>query len=257
MVKVIIWIAVVVVVLILLPMTIFFVTFMGDSPIPDGLVLNQFATTIKDGFVSCFMFDVGKHKVALIDAGNDPQGKAILAALQTKGFKPEDVQAVLLTHGDRDHTAACPLFPKAKIYCSEVDKPIAEGLQKPVKLFSFLMLLKPSNFKVTNILKDGKPVRVGKVSVQVHSVPGHTAGSMVFFANGVLFMGDSCWSSSDGEVTPSKAIFCENQAQSKQSIKALAYKLKPMADKIKILAFAHSGPLFGLRPLLDFADKQR
>ncbi len=43
------------------------------------------------------------REVALIDAGNDVQGKALLAELSRRGLSPDDVKVILLTHGHADH----------------------------------------------------------------------------------------------------------------------------------------------------------
>ncbi len=95
--------------------------FGSNSPIVDGLALAPGVETVKDGFVSVFMIDVGQGKVALVDAGNDRSGKAILTALARKGLTSSSVVAIFLTHGHGDHTAACKLFPAAQVYALEAD----------------------------------------------------------------------------------------------------------------------------------------
>jgi glyoxylase-like metal-dependent hydrolase (beta-lactamase superfamily II) len=236
-------------------MIMMYLTFKNNSAIQDGQILNNFATVIKDGMVSCYIFDTGKSEVGLIDACNDPEGKAILAVLKKKGLGPEAVHAVFLTHGDRDHTAACPLFKNAKIYCMKADIAIAEGKEKSVKPISFLFRLKPMNFKVTDILQDGETVRSGNVNVQVFSIPGHTKGSAAFLAGGVLFLGDSVMAGTNGKLALSSYFFSESQSEDQASLKTLALRLKPMANNIKVLAPSHTGPLMGLQPLLDLAEK--
>ncbi len=42
----------------------------------NGMVL------VKDGMVSAGLVPLGEHEAALVDAGNDPQAKAILAELE-------------------------------------------------------------------------------------------------------------------------------------------------------------------------------
>ncbi len=82
---------------------------------------------VKDGYVDLGVIDLGDGKVALVDAGNDPEGKAILAELSRRKLGPEAVEAVLLTHGHPDHIAGCHLFPKASIYALAGDVALAEG----------------------------------------------------------------------------------------------------------------------------------
>lgn len=253
--KILIGVVVAILVISLVSAITLFMTFKDNSDIQDGKILNNFATVVKDGMVSCYIFEIGEKKVGLIDAGNDTEGKAILSVLHKRGLGPDDVLAVFLTHGDRDHTAACPLFKKAKIYCMEADVAVAEGRKKPNKPISFIFRLKPANFKVTDILHDGETVQVGTVKVEVLSVPGHSMGSAVFLADGVLFMGDSANSNKNGTLMESNYLFSENMAQNRASLKGLASRLKPMEKEIKILAPSHTGILEGLKPLLDFSEK--
>jgi hydroxyacylglutathione hydrolase len=253
--KIIIIVAILLLVAVLVPGITLFVTFKDNSAIQDGKVLNNFATVIKDGFVSCYMFETGKGEVGFIDACTDQEGKAVLSALKKRGLGPDAVRTVFLTHGDSDHTAACPLFKKAKIYCMEADVALAEGKEKPKKPIAVIFPLEPMDFKVTDILKDGETVRAGNVEVQVFSVPGHSKGSAVFLAGGVLFMGDGANAAGNGTLMGSNYIFSESQPQNVASLKTLALRLKSMSNKIKILAPSHTGSLIRLQPLLDFTEK--
>ncbi len=47
-------------------------------------------------------------------------------------------------------------------------------------------------------LHDGDAVDVGTLHVEAFATPGHTAGSAVYFTNGVLFFGDSAGGNKDG-----------------------------------------------------------
>jgi glyoxylase-like metal-dependent hydrolase (beta-lactamase superfamily II) len=79
-----------------------------------GLSLGTGAEPVYDGFSTVFMLDAGDGKLALIDAGNDTAGAAILAALQKRNTGPDNVTAIFITHAHPDHDAAIALFPKAR-----------------------------------------------------------------------------------------------------------------------------------------------
>ena len=230
------------------------VAMIKNAPIKDTLVLNDFATTVGEKFVSCFIFSTGKGKVALVDAGVDPEGKAILAALKRMGLEPESVEAIFLTHGDRDHTAGCRIFSQARIYCSQADKANAEGQANSYKIGGKLLPARDSGCRVTNILKDGQTIKLGKVQVKLYAVPGHTPGSMAFLAGGVLFMGDSANVARSGKLTGGSPLFTENPALNLASLSSLARRLKSQEDNIKVIACAHTGPAYGLKPLEDLAQ---
>ena len=88
--------------------------FGGKSPLPDGLQLRN-VEVVKDGYVNVYIIDIGNGERALIDAGNDEKGVKLLAALRASGLGPDAVKAILLTHGDSDHTNGARLFPDAEI----------------------------------------------------------------------------------------------------------------------------------------------
>ena len=210
--------------------------FGNTSPIVDGQNVADGVEQVKDGFVSVFVVDAGPGKVALIDAGNDKSGKAILSALGKRGLSSGAVAAIFLTHGHPDHTAGSKLFPDAQVYALESELPLIGEAAK-----------------IGHPLRDGEVTTVGDLRVETFAVPGHTPGSAVYLARGVLFFGDSAGASKAAELMPPPRVFTKDPAQNVSSLKALAAHLQPRAADIKVLAFAHSGPLAGLQPLIAFA----
>ena len=61
-------------------------------------------SVVEDGFVSVGVVPLNNNDVALVDAGKDPEGKAISLELARCGLGPNDVKATLLTHG---HSLTC------------------------------------------------------------------------------------------------------------------------------------------------------
>jgi len=231
------WAGLVVLVLVVAAGSILYSAFGNNSPIVDGQQVAPGVETVKDGFVSVFLLDVGPGKVALVDAGNDKSGKAVLAALSRRSLGPQAVSAILLTHGHPDHMAACKLFPDAQVYALEAE----------VSLIGDAV-------KVTHPLKDGGAFDVGELHVEVFAVPGHTAGSAVYLTRGVLFFGDSAGASKSGQMMKAVRFFSKDSAQNVASLKALEARLRPRAAEVKELAFAHTGPLVGFEPFTAFAN---
>jgi glyoxylase-like metal-dependent hydrolase (beta-lactamase superfamily II) len=192
--------------------------------------------TVKDSFVSVFLIDVGDGKVAMIDAGNDKSAQEILAALALRKMNADAVSAILLTHGHGDHVGGCKMFPKAEVYALAAELPVIGDAAK-----------------VTHPLQDGEKFKIGDQTFEVFATPGHTPGSAVYFARGVLFFGDSAGASKDHEFMRAVRLFSKSGDENVASLTALAARRAPRAGEVKKLAFAHTGPLDGLGPLEGFA----
>jgi|SRR5580704_1615653 hydroxyacylglutathione hydrolase len=231
------WAGLAVLLLLIAAGSVWYTAFGDNRAIVDGQELADGVETIKDGFVSVFMIDAGPGKVALIDAGKDASGKAILAALARRGLTPASVSAIFLTHGHGDHTAGCKVFPDAAVYALESD-----------------VALVGDAAKITRPLKDGDALDAGTLHVETFAVPGHTPGSAVYLARGVLFFGDSAGASKEGTMMKAVRLFSKDSTQNVASLKALASRLQPRSQEIKTLAFAHTGPLTGFEPLAAFAS---
>jgi hydroxyacylglutathione hydrolase len=242
-----------VLVLVLAVVLVGVVTFGGMPDIPDGRDLGGGTRVIKDGFVSLFVLDAGDGAVALVDAGNDPDGEAILSELGRRGLGPDAVKAIFLTHGHADHVAAVRLFPGAQVMALAEDVDLAEGRARGKGPLPKMVPAPKRNVRVSKTLKDNETVHVGTLTVKVLAIPGHTGGSAAYLARGTLFLGDSADAQKDGRVDAAKWLFSDDAQQNRASLKALAARLAPRASEIKTLAFSHSGVLVGFEPLAEFA----
>jgi glyoxylase-like metal-dependent hydrolase (beta-lactamase superfamily II) len=236
--RVLLWVGVALALLVVLAGAGWYSAFGSNSPRADGPVADG-VELVKDAFVNVFVIDAGQGKVVLVDSGNDKAGKAVLAALARRNLTPASVAAIFLTHGHGDHTAGCKLFPGADVYA--MDSEVA---------------LVGDAAKVTHPLKDGDVATVGDLRVEAFSVPGHTPGSVVYLARGVLFFGDSARASKTGEVMKAVRLFSKDSALNVASLKGLSTRLAPRKADIKAMAFGHTGSLPGLEPLAAFAARE-
>ena len=214
--------------------------FGGMSAIVDGAEPAPDVRIVKDGIVDLGVVDVGDGKVLLVDAGNDPTAKAILAELSRRHLGADAVSAIFLTHGHPDHTAGAHVFSSAAVYALQADVALAEGREGGHGPVTHLMAPKPNGTHITRALHDDETVVVGSKSVRVFAVPGHTAGSAAYLVGGVLFLGDSARLKSDGTLVGSPWALSDNSEQNHASLKALADRLRPEQVKIVAIVPAHT-----------------
>jgi glyoxylase-like metal-dependent hydrolase (beta-lactamase superfamily II) len=231
-------------------------TFMGRRPVTDGQTFNR-VRVVADGFSGIGVITIDSRQVALVDAGNDTAGEAILAELSRRQLGPEAVSAIFLTHGHPDHLGAVSVFPKAQVMAIDAEVPLVEGRAGARGPLTRLFPVRPTGIAVTRRLKDGDVVTIGDVPVRVYAVPGHTAGSAAYLADGVLFLGDSADVASDGSLNGAPWVFSDSQPENRASLARLEQRLVSDGVKVTAMVPAHSGASDGLAALTAFAQENR
>ena len=102
---------------------------------------------------------------------------------------------ILLTHGHRDHTLAAPklheMFPDAAVYIHAADK-------GQVGIYRY-----PMEDLIGDDLKfydDGDTLKLGNLTIEVITTPGHTGGSVCLRVGNALFTGDTLFAGSMGRI---------------------------------------------------------
>ncbi|MHB8875469.1 MAG: MBL fold metallo-hydrolase [Myxococcaceae bacterium] len=172
------------------------------------------------------------HGAALVDCGADEKGGAILAELARQGLAAADVHTVLLTHGHRDHWAACSLFPKAKAFLGPGEGAYVRGEKKYGALISLGEKIYPGLTPPAALaeLKGDEVLDVDGEGIRVVGVPGHTPGAVAYLWRELLFTGDALLRQGKG-VAPAPSFFCDDPAQAKASLhKVVALPFTRIAD---------------------------
>jgi glyoxylase-like metal-dependent hydrolase (beta-lactamase superfamily II) len=228
------------------------VTFMGRKAIVDGQEISGIHI-VEDGITSFAVVPIDSRQVVLIDAGNDQNGKAVLAELTRRGVGPEAVSTIFLTHGHPDHIGAVHLFPKAQVMALEPDVALVEGRTGSKGPVTRLFPVSPTGIRVTRALHGGDVVTVGSTTIRAYAVPGHTAGSAAYLVNGVLLIGDAADIASDGSLQGAPWIFTDSQPEDRASLVRLEQQLVGDGADVKAIVPAHSGAVEGMGALTSYA----
>ncbi len=174
--------------------------------------VNCYLGKSEEGFI---LFDTGGH-LTLDKVYNDRQ-QALLIQLEEAGCRPGNLKAIVLTHGDNDHTANAAFLREryqtiiamhtddvelvdnitldkmmeSFRYRSLILKIIFFLLRKPIKKLTEKALKDFIRFKPDVILNEGDDLSKYGFAAKVIHLPGHTPGSIgILTENGELIAGD-------------------------------------------------------------------
>ncbi len=170
---------------------------MRTSLLPETRYQPGFSPTIINTGKEVVLFDTGNGSNGFVSR---PAGGWLAAELEPAGFKREDIDIVVLSHGHPDHVGGLiengqPLFPKARyiIGAVEYDYWAPEGkhsgeLEKLAAVFRANTAAIADRFQM---IKPGEDVVNGIQAIEAY---GHTPGHLAFvIASGgkeILFWGD-------------------------------------------------------------------
>lgn len=102
------------------------------------------------------------------------------------------LQSILLTHGHFDHIASAGalkrLYPEAQIAIHRLDADKLTDSQANLSAWQGQAITAPA---ADRLLEEGEELHLGGECLRVIHTPGHTPGSVCFYAPGYLFSGDT------------------------------------------------------------------
>jgi glyoxylase-like metal-dependent hydrolase (beta-lactamase superfamily II) len=175
-----------------------------DAGAVPPLLAREFVDTNEKGVltaVNAYLVNTGEHLI-LVDTGmgscGGPQTGHLIENLKAAGYRPEDVDAVLITHMHGDHVCGllkggAPVFPKATVYAAEAEiaywfAPVSDTDALSQYRGQVRQALAP--LQSLHVLKGFKPGTVlfpGVTALDTHGhTPGHT--SYLFQSAGQSFV---------------------------------------------------------------------
>jgi glyoxylase-like metal-dependent hydrolase (beta-lactamase superfamily II) len=170
------------------------------------------------GRFGLYSFFIDAPEPAIVDTGiASSPAEGMVSALEALGRSIEEVRWVLLTHGHIDHLGGAHALSeltggRAKVAIHEADVHLLRSRRAHVDLYMDVRrqylddphaeeeqtrmadAVISGEMEPDVLLKDGETLSLGgDVTVSVHSVPGHTAGSVAYVVDGQddVFTGDA------------------------------------------------------------------
>lgn len=158
--------------------------------------MKIYAAVVGDYETNCYLLVDGQSKeAAAVDcAVFDEKYQSMLARAGVKNLK-----YILLTHGHFDHVCGVKALKNAcggEVCICEKDGACLTDAEKNLNAFTGYAPFSPC--EADSLLKEGDCLFLGEKLIRVLETPGHTAGSVCFLADGVLFSGDTLFRLSMG-----------------------------------------------------------
>ena len=181
--------------------------------------------------------------VIAIDLGWTGYEDAMPRVLRSVNATAADVRFVFLTHGHRDHIAGWPLVKLATFVLGADELPAFTGsagysgwAAKMGDELNAYPRPQPGELRVVSVTRDTS-IALGRDTVFVFPIPGHTAGSVAILFRGILFGGDAInWRPGSG-FQGARPEFSDSVAQNRESLRALWGRLAE--ERVRIVCTAH------------------
>lgn len=158
----------------------------------------------EEGIVGSYLI-TGDNELAIVDPGPGSTLEALLEAIRSAGFQPQDVTHILATHVHLDHAGVVGSLirytPNAKVYVHSKGAPhlldTAKVVASATRIYGNRMnelwgeILSTPQDKL-QVIEGGDVLKVAGRRLEVHYTPGHAIHHVVFFDvhSGELFAGD-------------------------------------------------------------------
>jgi len=202
---------------------------------------------------NAYLVDDGE--VTLVDTGLRWNRPSLRGELRAAGYVPGDLDRVLLTHYDLDHTGGLSRLRDARppVYLGDGDARLLSAEWSPPWLHHKGLFHRAARTlfplpEGTDLrcVRDGD--RIGRFTA--HHTPGHNPGHTVYVHDdGAAFLGDLVWEQ-EGELTTPVWFDSYDVAELRASIRSLADRIE-----FEVACMGHGDPLHDATALSDLAAR--
>ena len=213
---------------------VFYINFRNgikDMTPAETAAINDSVWAVKDRFVNAYIFR-GLSGYLVIDAGLS--AKKFRKEMEKTGIKPEEINALFLTHTDGDHTGATALFTNAQVFMHRDEEQMINGTTGKTKFSKTRW-----KYGSYTLLDSNDTINVSGIKITILHTPGHTPGSSCYIiGNDYLATGDNLIVK-DGKYEHFIEMFNMNTPEQSESIKKL-----PDPMSFRYILTGHHGVIY-------------
>ncbi|MFA7301206.1 MAG: MBL fold metallo-hydrolase [Candidatus Shapirobacteria bacterium] len=190
-------------------------------------MLNYRRLIVGELGTNCYLVWSNDKTAVIIDPGDE--GVEIAQIVAELGLQP---MVILLTHGHFDHILGVldlQLIFKIPVAMGKEDAFLVNRAKETAEYF-LKKKIKAPKIKLMNIENNNiKNLKVGDETIKIIKTPGHTPGSVCFYAqdSGLLFTGDTIFANGVGET--------DHQYSSKPNLDKSIKKIFSLKNNITVL----------------------
>lgn len=187
-------------------------------------MLNYRRLIVGELGTNCYLVWAEDKTAIIIDPGDE--GTEIAQIIDEMGLRP---MVILLTHGHFDHILGVidlQLIFKIPVAMGTEDIFLVNRAQETASYFLKKKIKTP---KILAVFAKFKNIKLGTETIKVIKTPGHTPGSVCFYAqkSGLLFSGDTIFANGVGDTS--------HQYSSKTDLQKSIQKILQLAEKTTVL----------------------
>lgn len=223
---------------------------MRDNLLPTNKYRPGFSPMVVNTGKELVLFDTGNGERGFVPR---PAGGWLAAQLGPAGFKPEQIDVVVLSHGHPDHIGGVmeqrrPLFPNARYVTGAIDYDFWSGDKPTGDLQPFAALFRDYVVpfaEQTTMLKPGDEVVPGIRAVEAFGhTPGHLAFNIESGGKRLVFWGDCAHHQVASLARPDwHCVFDVDQAQGAKTRARMFDRVA--TDRVAVSAFHMPFPSLG------------